>query len=335
MCPGSVTGGRAARLVGVFVSSAVLACCQVDDRALSPPDTAAGTSSGDATSGAEGGPGGSGPGGSGGSSNGNGSGSTDGSTNGNGGTTSTAAITSGTTGAGSSSNEAASVGTSGTATSGGGATGCEALGDIVILESGVPFAQAVYTYSDQVSTICIESPEPGSLCAYGVGADSRVGTEDYANWGAGLGFRLAPEDADGTLIAPFDANALGIVGVRYRIEFFEANLDIRVGVTQVNTTEITFEDVAYGNIADGNGDEGDVSSDAEVTVLLDDLSLPSWSDLDADPETVDADVFPFDPTQMHSLQFQVVTRPGNAAAYDFCLSNFEWFDAANAVVSPP
>lgn len=87
----------------------------------------------------------------------------------------------------------------------------------------------------------------------------------YGNWGAGLGFRLAPEDTDGTLIAPFDASAAGIVGVLPR-GFSEANLDLRVGITQVSTPEVAFEEGPFGHIGEGNGDEGDVSSDANVTV---------------------------------------------------------------------
>lgn len=343
MCPGSVTGARATALVRVFVSAAVLASCQVDDRALSPPDTAAsdtnsngstsfgsqGSPSGSGGSGPEGlggsGPGGSGPGGSGGNGNGNVGGSSP---------LTNAVATANTTGAGSTSNEATTGGNATTATSGGGATSCTSLGESGLADPDVPFAEVAYTFSDQVTTICIESPAPGKVCAYGIGADAH-GEREWSNWGAGLGFRLAPEDENGMSLGPFDAQAAGIVGARYRLEFAETSLAVRLGMTLMSTDDVPFEDQPFAHIGDGNGIEGDVFEDTDVVVLFDDMALPDWADFDEDPETIDADVYAFDPTRLHSIQFQVVTQADGPVPFDFCVIDFEWFDADGNAVSPP
>lgn len=71
-----------------------------------------------------------------------------------------------------------------------------------------------------------------------------------------------------------------------------------------------------------------------MTEWFDNMSLPSWSDLDDDPDTDDSALFPFDPTRLHSLQFHVVTRPGVEAPYDFCVSDFMWLDADGNEVLP-
>jgi len=356
MCPGSALGAgigaspwRGLATLGLAAASIA---CQVDDRPLSPPTTAGddgtnngGTSNGGSGGGAtsNGGSGGTGSGGTG--STGSGGTSNGGTSNGgtsNGGTsqvdseTSVGATTptTGSSGGGASTNATATGSNVSTATNGGTSTTCNAHGEMVIVDTGVPFAQVAYTYGDKVTTICIESPEPGTVCAYGLGAKSDNGTSQFANWGAGVGFRLAIEDANGDLIEPFDASARGIVGLRYKIDFLETGLSVRLGVTRVNTAEYEFMDVPFGPTGDGSiGNEADVTDDANVSASFEVMSLPSWADLDGDPDTVDADLFPFDASELHSVQLGVITQPDSSAPYDFCVSDFEWFDANGDVVS--
>ena len=337
MCPGSALGATINaspwQRFATLALAVALVACQVDDRPLSPPTTAGDGGSSNGGSGSSNGASGSGGSSNGGSSSGGSSDNGGGGSDSGGTTSASTSNTTNTSSGGASTDTAATAGNMSTSTNGDTSATCNAHGEMVIVDTGVPFAQVAYTYGDDVSTVCIESPEPGTVCAYGMGADSVKGDNQYGNWGAGLGFRLAAEDANGEVIEPFDAASRGIVGLRYNIDFFETGLSVRVGITRVNTTEVLFENFAFGPIADGVGDEADVADDTDVTAWFDDMSLASWADLDADPDTVDADLFPFEPSELHSVQLQVITRPGFSSTYDFCVSDFEWFDANGVAVS--
>lgn len=239
------------------------------------------------------------------------------------------------------------AGTTTTATTtGGGTTGvmtrpCDNL-DPSSLEadvSQVPGSSATYTYGDAVSTRCVEAAAPNNLCLYGVGADSDDGNGDmYAYWGAGLGIQLAEAETDGTVIAPWDATALGITAVQFTITGATQTAPIRFGMGMVNQTfgegdaavTIPFQDQPYVNGVDS---ENDITVDGTYTVQFDNLFLPEWTSYLSMCNGVP--YCAFNAAMIHSMQFQVVTVPGRTSPYDFCVSSITWLDANGVPVDVP
>jgi hypothetical protein len=252
------------------------------------------------------------------------------------GSASTGSPTSTTDGSSSTSSGGTTTGTPTTTGSGGtGATtrACDNLdAESVDAETAaVPGSIATYSYGDAVSTRCLEAAGANHLCLYGVGADSDDGMGNmYGNWGAGLGVQLAEAEEDGTVIAPWDATALGITGVQFTLSGVTAAAPVRFGLGMVSTAEIPFQEQPFVN---GSDTENDYVADGSYMVDFANLYLPTWteySDL-----CVEADDCAFDASRIHSMQFQLVTGPGAARPYDFCVSDITWLDATGAPVDVP
>jgi hypothetical protein len=178
-----------------------------------------------------------------------------------------------------------------------------------------PYASGVSSFGDDVSTRCLTSSE-NRMCLYGVAADA--GT-DYENWGAGMALRLAETDDTEEVIAPFNAAAEGIFGVRFTLSGADTlSHGLRAGMTMVDQDGLPFEINAY--VVDGSW-TGDFKTDGVVSFSFDTLGMPEWTDKDILKDGRD-----FDPTQIHSLRFQAVTQPYGSYAYNFCISNIEWLN---------
>lgn len=182
----------------------------------------------------------------------------------------------------------------------------------------VPHGQGVYSYGDGTSTMLLTSPAAGQICMSGTAADAGP---DYALWGAGIGLQLAATEDEGkTVTSAFDAEALGITQFSFSITGVPLT-GIRVGMTIVGEGA-DYEENPFIN---KGGAGGDVKSDSTYTMALADLAQPEWGLADA----------VFDPSSLHSLQFQVVTVPNAATEYDFCVSDIQFLDADGAVVEGP
>jgi hypothetical protein len=65
------------------------------------------------------------------------------------------------------------------------------------------------------------------------------------------------------------------------------------------------------------------------------MALPSWTGyLTEEAAVADPTLLNFDATNLHSLQFQVVTGPGSSRPYDFCVSGITWMAGATPVDVP-
>jgi len=173
----------------------------------------------------------------------------------------------------------------------------------------VPASQGVYSYGDGVTTMCISSPAANQVCLEGLGA---LAGDSYENYGAGLGIQLATSEPE----EGWDATADGVVGVKFSIAGTSTSAPVRVGVTVVGLTN-------NGYVTNESG----VTADGEQTLLFADLVQPSWS-----AATV---TDPFDATNIHSLQFQLVTAQAATRPYDFCVTGITWIDAAGNPVELP
>jgi hypothetical protein len=181
----------------------------------------------------------------------------------------------------------------------------------------------IYYFGDMVTTACGDLMTMGRACIYGEAGPSAVGDNDYANWGAGLGLQLAQSDSTGVTVAPWDATAAGVAGVKFTISSHFGR-PVRIQVSQVNDGTNMYESNAFG------WGTGTMSLDPDVptTIMFDEFVLPSWTGIEGGANQV------LDPTQLHSLQFQVANNPMDAmSAYSFCVSEFQWVDAAGAPVS--
>ncbi len=205
-----------------------------------------------------------------------------------------------------------------------------------------PGVQGLYFYSDQATkegdtdkttTMCVDPTQPGAICISGIGADSSNGLEggDYAHWGAGLGLQLAVTNSGGVVQMPFDATALGLAGFRLFIAgVTPETAAIRIQVSMVDDPNILEDskNLQQNAFLEGVDEANDLTESGMIEVRFADLKLPSWTNV------VDT-MLPFDPTRMHSLQFQVVTEPGTAHPYSFCIADLEWFDEAGNTVAVP
>ena len=198
-------------------------------------------------------------------------------------------------------------------------------------EAEIPAAIGVYSYGDGVTTHCISPAGMNQVCLEGLGADSDDGMNEYANWGAGIGIQLGDEGG-------WDATAAGVAAVRFSISGASASAPVRMGITMANTGDVDFENQGFADYSGGvsGGDANDLKADeADRVVEFADLRLPQWTDFDGDPDTNDQQLYDFDPTSIHSLQFQLVTAPGETRPYDFCISNVAWLDEDGNVVDLP
>lgn len=212
------------------------------------------------------------------------------------------------------------------------------VGNDAFTTANLSGVRSVYGYGDDTTSLCktAEDPvAPGAVCVEGNALDA--GTE-FTNWGAGIGLLLAETDEAGVVVAPWDATALGIVGMRFTVAGFEGTRPVRVGITQVNDPAITTPADNYE--ANGflwGGSSPDSIANGVINIAFADFTLPSWSatnlerGLGADlPEGGDV----LDPAKIHSVQLQVASDPGDdPEKYKFCVSGVEWLDAAGNPVT--
>lgn len=186
-----------------------------------------------------------------------------------------------------------------------------------------------------MTTRCLEAAGPNDLCLYGLGADSDDGAGNmYANWGSGLGIQLADAEEDGTINAPWDAAALGITAVQFTITGATAAAPVRFGLGMVETTfgdvTVPFPDQPFVN---GSDSENDMTTDGTYVVEFSNLFLPSWASY---TDLCTGNTYcTFDSSRIHSMQFQLVTAPGETRPYDFCISEITWLDSTGAPVDVP
>lgn len=209
---------------------------------------------------------------------------------------------------------------------------CTSVGDESVDGEAVGFdgVGSVYNYGDGTTTACLESAEPRVICMYGYAADAGP---DYVNWGAALGMQLTTEDPDG-IVSPMNATALGIASVEFTVSGLGSWPTIRPQLTMVDDPNVPAGDPNYENnpFVFGGGIGLELRADGSYELSLSTFEQPVWSQLD-----VDGDGFPdrADPSRLHAFGFQVVTQPGFASDYRFCVSDLRWLDSAGNVVLIP
>lgn len=191
-----------------------------------------------------------------------------------------------------------------------------------------PGVRNIYFYGDSVTTACV-THDVGRVCIEGNAPTSSDGTDDFKNWGFGLGMYLATS-------VPFDAPALGIEKVRFSLTNVVGR-SVRIAITQVPDPDIVDESLNYQNNAFvyGGSQVNDVASDVVITAKLAEFALPPWTNL-ADPTTGEPAVGRvLDASQLASFQVQIVNGLEDAARmYSYCVSGLEWLDASDVPVEP-
>jgi hypothetical protein len=155
---------------------------------------------------------------------------------------------------------------------------------------------------------------PGKFCMSGT-ADS--GPND-TGWGAILVLSLAI-DATDTLVAPFDAPALGVTQVRFTMEGppLQGVIPQVVQITSADCTQIPDCLTSFSRGAA-------VIDPGTVTAQLTDFTQPDGSHSNTS----------LDQTLITGLQFYVPTLPGMAVPYDFCLQELAFLGADGKELRP-
>jgi hypothetical protein len=156
---------------------------------------------------------------------------------------------------------------------------------------------------------------PGKLCMSGT-VDS--GASD-TGWGAILIADLVDIDATGTLTAPFDAPALGITQVRFKVEG-PPRQGVLPQVVQITSADCTQIPDCLTSFSRGAA----VTDPGTVTAQLTDFTQPDGTHSNTS----------LDQTLMTSLQFYVPTLPGMAVPYDFCLQDLAFLGADGREIRP-
>lgn len=182
-----------------------------------------------------------------------------------------------------------------------------------------------YTYSDGVTTIDLKSAFGSSeWCAYGSAGPSG---SDYSNWGAGMGGFVGYQTNSGAIV-PFDASALGAVGIRFSI--YVENSPVRLMLTEVNTPAVpagssNYEDNAF---VWGGSSPREMDYTGTYEVRFEDFALPAWTTLSDEFQR------PFDASRVHSFQFMITNDPADAFRdYLFCVTDVQWVDACGNAVA--
>lgn len=188
---------------------------------------------------------------------------------------------------------------------------------------GVP--NAIQSFGDSKTTMCLDVREPATTCLYGLGADSDDGMgNEYAYWGSG--FSLVLGDTDEAI--GWDAETLGIAGVRYTIAGLVEQAPVRFQVGVASIDGVPFDEFPF---VEGVDSENDMTDDGIYTVWFSDLAWPSWFEL---PEGVAEDPPSFDPSNLDSVGFNFVAAPGETRPYEFCVSDVAWIDEDGHEVAP-
>jgi hypothetical protein len=207
-----------------------------------------------------------------------------------------------------------------------------------------PGVLGIYAYGDGVTTICLDTATPGKVCANGVvpmsdkDGDATTTEDKYANYGAGFGLKLAVADADGNLIAPWDAAALGIKSLQFDIEGVDGGRPIRIQMGQVPDPAITMGgNYDENSFVWGGNEKKDIKKTTPMVLVdLATVTLPEWTSvLSAADPTMVAEGQVIDLAKLDSLQFQVTTEPTKTGLYNFCVSNLTWLDMAGMPVTVP
>jgi hypothetical protein len=183
-------------------------------------------------------------------------------------------------------------------------------------ESFVRWAGPVTDAGGGGSSSAVVTYTPGKLCMSGT-VDSGA---NGAGWGAILAVGLVDIDATGTLIAPFDASALGVSQVRFTVEDppLQGVLPQVVQITNAACTQISSSCLASFSL------DAAVTDPGTVTARLTDFTQPDATHANTS----------LDQTLITSLQFYVPTLPGMAVPYDFCLRDLAFLGAAGQELRP-
>jgi hypothetical protein len=191
-----------------------------------------------------------------------------------------------------------------------------------------PGVRNIYFYGDGVTTACVTHNQD-RLCIEGNAPVSSDGTDDFKNWGMGLGMYLATS-------VPFDAYSQGIFKVRFALTNVVGR-SVRIAITQVPDPNITDESLNYQNNAFvyGGSELNDVASDVTVTAALADFALPAWTHV-VDGESAEPAVgLTLNSAQLASLQVQIVNGlDDEARMYSYCVGSLQWLDADGNPVEP-
>lgn len=194
--------------------------------------------------------------------------------------------------------------------------------------SDFPGVRNIYFYGDGVTTGCV-TQNRGQVCIEGNAPVSSDGTDDFKNWGMGLGMYLATS-------VPFDAAAQGIEKVRFSLTNVVGR-SVRIAITQTADPNITDDGLNYQNNAFvyGGSEINDVASDMVVTAAFTDFALPPWTHFVHSGSSESAVGQLLDATQLASLQVQIVNGLGEPAQmYSYCVSDVQWLDANDTPVEP-
>lgn len=190
-----------------------------------------------------------------------------------------------------------------------------------------PGVRNLYFYGDGVTTACVTHNQ-GQVCVEGNAPGSSDGSDEFKNWGMGLGMYLATS-------VPFDATGQGISKVRFSVTNV-AGRSVRIAITQIPDPNITDDSLNYQNNAFvyGGSHHNDVASDVVVTAALADFALPDWTHfVDASGEP--AVGLALDPTQLASLQVQIVNGVDDRTRmYSYCVGDLQWLDSEDNPIEP-
>jgi hypothetical protein len=183
---------------------------------------------------------------------------------------------------------------------------------------GMPFVLAAAPVTDGTSAARARNPVPGTVCLSGTAAQSGPASQ---NWGAVLSLPLSQPNADGTgFESVFDAEQLGITGLRFRIQ-------------NPPSTGVTSQLLAIPRFPCETG-EGCITSATSFV-----LQGPAGPVLATEAVTARLDAYtdatdPSVPNRLFALQFGVAAESSAALGFDFCVTDLAFLDAGGAEVRP-
>jgi hypothetical protein len=214
-----------------------------------------------------------------------------------------------------------------------------AYGDGVGANAGVGDAGTDNGDSDCVSkggfpaSACtqIASPTPGmpfpptdpissQQCTSGIAAQvmNKNGSPDYSDlWGGGIGLDFNNPGGDAGVAAPLDLSAYAGVAFDFSADILP-NKSMRVNFPFLG---MHGQDSPYwgGATMAYSGLTGTTASPQHVEVKWADIGGPLY--LTQQTPAVDVTQFPFNPTTVNAIQFQVFTNAQATTPYSFCVAN--------------
>jgi len=208
--------------------------------------------------------------------------------------------------------------------------GCLLDPDDCARASGGPWsvgAEGALTIAGSGTTVCVLQESRSRICFHGTTAEPADGSEGGGGVAlifSGLQFGVGP---------PFDAAALGAVGIRFGI-YGIVDFEFRPSFTMLDDPNVADDGSNFEANPFVSSVRPEINTRGTFELRFDELAQPQWSQLDLDGDgTFDRDT-PFDPSNIKAFQVLMVPERGSEYYFEFCLADVAWFDEERRPISP-